>query len=81
MPKNIIDKIWENHVVYSEDGAPDVFFIDLQLVHEVTSPQAFQMLRDEAMEVFSPGRNVATPCGVELHGGSGGRVPQHHRLL
>ncbi len=45
MGKNIIEKIWEQHVVYREDGKPDLLYIDLHLIHEVTSPQAFEGLR------------------------------------
>lgn len=45
MAKNIIDKIWEQHVVYREAGKPDLLYIDLHLIHEVTSPQAFEGLR------------------------------------
>lgn len=60
MSQNIIEKIWDAHVVHSEPGAPDVFFIDLQLLHEVTSPQAFDMLRARGKQVFAPERMVAT---------------------
>ena len=45
MGKNIIEKIWEQHVVYREEGKPDLLYIDLHLIHEVTSPQAFEGLR------------------------------------
>ena len=45
MGKNIIEKIWDTHVVYQEDGKPDLLYIDLHLIHEVTSPQAFEGLR------------------------------------
>ena len=45
MGKNIIDKVWEQHVVVREDGKPDLLYIDLHLIHEVTSPQAFEGLR------------------------------------
>lgn len=60
MPKNIIQKIWDEHVVVHEEGIPAVFFIDLQLLHEVTSPQAFSLLRERGKKVFAPERNVAT---------------------
>ncbi len=60
MPKTIIDKIWDTHVVELVDGAPDVFFVDLQLLHEVTSPQAFAALKERGKPVFAPQRNVAT---------------------
>lgn len=45
MAKNIIEKVWDTHVVYQEDGKPDLLYIDLHLIHEVTSPQAFDGLR------------------------------------
>jgi 3-isopropylmalate/(R)-2-methylmalate dehydratase large subunit len=44
-PKTIIEKIWEQKVVHREEGKPDLLYIDLHLVHEVTSPQAFEGLR------------------------------------
>ncbi len=59
-PKNIIDKIWNEHVVKHEKGVPDVLFIDLQLIHEVTTPQAFQTLRDKNLTIFDPTRTIAT---------------------
>ncbi len=58
--RNIIDKIWDNHVVSKENGHPDVFAIDLMLMHEVTSAQAFDMLRSRGLKVFDPKRCVAT---------------------
>ncbi len=60
MPKNIIEKIWDAHVVKSKKGYPDIFAIDLQLMHEVTSPQAFTELRRRKAKVFAPNRTVAT---------------------
>ena len=44
-PKTLSDKIWDRHVVRSAPGEPDLLYIDLHLVHEVTSPQAFDGLR------------------------------------
>lgn len=60
MKQNIIDKIWDAHIVQSEAGAPDVFFIDLQLLHEVTSPQAFTVMREKELKFACPDRNFAT---------------------
>ncbi len=60
MNKNIIDKIWEAHQIHCEKGAPDVFFIDLQFLHEVTSPQAFEVLRQNNWKLFNHKRNFAT---------------------
>ena len=45
MPKTLFDRIWETHVVREAEGEPDLLYIDLHLVHEVTSPQAFEGLR------------------------------------
>jgi len=58
--KNIIQKIWEQHVVHSEEGKPDLLYIDLHLVHEVTSPQAFEGLRMNGRKVRKPERTFAT---------------------
>src|SRR5581483_3575477 len=59
-PKNIIEKIWEQHVVHTEEGKPDLLYIDLHLVHEVTSPQAFEGLRLNGRKVRQPNRTFAT---------------------
>lgn len=60
MGKSVIDKIWENHVVHQEDGKPDLLYIDLHLVHEVTSPQAFSGLRMKDRKVRRPDKTFAT---------------------
>ena len=61
IPKTIVEKIWDDHVVATgTDGAPDVIGIDLHLVHEVTSPQAFDGLRERGLGVRRPGQTVAT---------------------
>ena len=44
-PKTLVEKVWEKHVVRSAEGEPDLIYVDLHLVHEVTSPQAFEGLR------------------------------------
>ena len=59
-PRTIIDKIWDAHIVAEEPDCPAVIYIDLQLVHEVTSPQAFSGLRARGMKVRRPERTVAT---------------------
>ena len=59
-PKTIIDKIWESHVVIDEAGSPAVLYIDLHLVHEVTSPQAFSGLRKRGLTVKRPSQTIAT---------------------
>ncbi len=59
-PRTIVDKIWSDHVVTQDPGAPAVLAIDLHLVHEVTSPQAFSGLRARGIGVRRPGQTVAT---------------------
>ncbi|NWN95597.1 MAG: 3-isopropylmalate dehydratase large subunit, partial [Bacillus sp. (in: Bacteria)] len=59
-PKTIIEKIWENHLVHREEGKPDLLYIDLHLVHEVTSPQAFEGLRMNGRKVRRPDLTFAT---------------------
>ena len=44
-PRTLAEKVWDDHVVRSVDGEPDLLYIDLHLLHEVTSPQAFDGLR------------------------------------
>ena len=59
-PRTISQKIWDNHLVRSEAGKPDLLFIDLHLVHEVTSPQAFESLRLQGRKVRRPDLTLAT---------------------
>ncbi len=59
-PRTLVDKIWDEHVVAQDEGAPAVLAIDLHLVHEVTSPQAFTGLRQRRITVRRPDRTVAT---------------------
>ena len=60
MPKTLFQKIWDKHVVTEQDGAPAVLYIDLHLVHEVTSPQAFTGLRERGLKVRRPDKTLAT---------------------
>jgi len=60
MGKTLVEKIWADHVVHSADGEPDVLFVDLHLVHEVTSPQAFDGLRAAGRDVRRPDLTLAT---------------------
>ncbi|HVY28738.1 MAG TPA: 3-isopropylmalate dehydratase large subunit [Polyangiaceae bacterium] len=60
MPKTLFQKVWENHVVVEEAERPSVLYIDLHLIHEVTSPQAFAGLRERGLKVRRPDRTVAT---------------------
>jgi 3-isopropylmalate/(R)-2-methylmalate dehydratase large subunit len=59
-PKTIIEKIWDAHRVHEQPGAPALLYVDLHLVHEVTSPQAFQGLRERGLKVRRPDLTVAT---------------------
>src|SRR5208337_3120258 len=59
-PRTMFEKIWDRHVVHGESGRQTVLYIDLQLVHEVTSPQAFEGLRLAGRKVRQPSRTVAT---------------------
>ncbi|QST01217.1 3-isopropylmalate dehydratase large subunit [Pontibacillus sp. ALD_SL1] len=59
-PKTIVEKIWDQHVVHQEQGKPDLLYIDLHLIHEVTSPQAFEGLRMNGRSVRRPERTYAT---------------------
>jgi 3-isopropylmalate/(R)-2-methylmalate dehydratase large subunit len=71
-PRTIVEKIWDDHVVSQEEGAPAVLAVDLHLVHEVTSPQAFSGLRARGLTVRHPERTVAT---------TDHSIPTHSRAL
>ena len=58
--KTLAEKIWENHIVHRENGIPDLLYIDLHLLHEVTSPQAFESLRINDRKVRRPDLSIAT---------------------
>lgn len=60
MGKSIIEKIWEQHIVHQEENKPDLLYIDLHYIHEVTSPQAFEGLRLKGRKVRRPDRTFAT---------------------
>ncbi len=60
MGRTLADKLWDSHVVYRKDGEPDLLYIDLHLVHEVTSPQAFEGLRLNDRTVHRPELTLAT---------------------
>lgn len=59
-PKTLFEKIWERHVIEQSEGKPAILYIDLHLVHEVTSPQAFEGLRLAGRRVRRPDLTVAT---------------------
>ncbi len=59
--RTLFEKIWDSHIVTPESAdAPAVLYIDLHLVHEVTSPQAFSTLREKGLRVRRPDHTVAT---------------------
>jgi len=58
--ETLFEKIWNQHVVSAEPDCPAVLYVDLHLIHEVTSPQAFQGIRDRNLKVRRPERTVAT---------------------
>jgi 3-isopropylmalate/(R)-2-methylmalate dehydratase large subunit len=60
MPKTLFDRIWESHIVHEEPGEPALLYVDLHLVHEVTSPQAFEGLRLAGRRVRRPDLSLAT---------------------
>ena len=59
-PKTLFEKVWNEHVVREDPGAPAVLYVDMHLVHEVTSPQAFEGLRARGLKVRRPDRTFAT---------------------
>jgi 3-isopropylmalate/(R)-2-methylmalate dehydratase large subunit len=71
-PKTLYDKIWESHVVVPETDAPAILFVDLHLIHEVTSPQAFDELRKRGLPV----RRTDLTLGTEDHS-----IPTTTRVL
>jgi 3-isopropylmalate/(R)-2-methylmalate dehydratase large subunit len=71
-PRVLFEKVWDDHVVTQERGSPAVLYVDLHLVHEVTSPQAFSGLRQRGLKVRRPDKTVAT---VDHS------IPTHHRSL
>jgi len=59
-PKTLFEKVWQQHVVVEPQGEPTLLYIDLQLLHEVTSPQAFEGLRLAGRKVRRPSLRFAT---------------------
>src|SRR5438067_13082502 len=60
MGQTLLDRVWESHLVRRADGVPDLLYVDLHLVHEVTSPQAFESLRLNGRRVRRPELTLAT---------------------
>lgn len=71
-PRTILEKVWADHVVSEREGAPALLYIDLHLVHEVTSPQAFAGLRDRGLKVRRPDLTIGT---------TDHSIPTHDRSL
>jgi 3-isopropylmalate/(R)-2-methylmalate dehydratase large subunit len=59
-PRTLFEKVWEQHIVAESEGEPTLIYIDLHLVHEVTSPQAFDGLRVTGRKLRRPDRHLAT---------------------
>ena len=59
--ETLFEKIWQSHVVREQPGEPALLYIDLHLVHEVTSPQAFEALRNSGRKVRALDRTFAHP--------------------
>lgn len=60
MGKTLFDKLWERHVILGAEGAPQLLYIDLHLIHEVTSPQAFAGIREAGRTLRRPDKTFAT---------------------
>ncbi len=77
-PQTLFDKVWDAHVVRPESAdTPGVIYVDLHLIHEVTSPQAFTLLRERGLRVRRPERTVATMdhSTPTTPRGADGRIP------
>src|SRR4051795_10711914 len=59
-PRTLFDKVWDAHVVSRMPGGPDLLYVDLHLIHEVTSPQAFDGLRAAGRQIRRPDLTVGT---------------------
>lgn len=59
-PRTLFEKIWDSHIVIQEKDYPPVLYIDAHFIHEVTSPQAFAVLKKKKIPVFRPGKTFAT---------------------
>jgi hypothetical protein len=60
MPRTLYEKLWDSHVVRQDSDGTALLYIDRHVVHEVTSPQAFDGLRDRGLRVRRPGQTLAT---------------------
>ncbi len=60
MGKTLFDKVWDSHVAHNVKDGPQVVYIDRHYIHEVTSPQAFNGLRNRGIPIFRPEQTIAT---------------------
>ncbi|MBE7453453.1 MAG: 3-isopropylmalate dehydratase large subunit [Kofleriaceae bacterium] len=83
-PRTLFARIWDDHVVHHDEGAPAILAIDLHLVHEVTSPQAFAGLASRGLGVRRPERTVATmdhSVPTVARGGAASARGRHEAVL
>ncbi|HBQ22321.1 MAG TPA: 3-isopropylmalate dehydratase large subunit, partial [Alphaproteobacteria bacterium] len=79
--RTLYDKIWDNHVVTTQEDGTSILYIDRHLVHEVTSPQAFEGLRDAGRKVRRPDATIAVADhNVPTTDRSGGITDPESRL-
>ena len=78
MARTLYDKIWDEHVVHTEEDGTAVLYIDRHLVHEVTSPQAFEGLRQAGRKVWRVSSIVATGRPQYPHNRLGVGLRRHH---
>src|SRR5882757_3922596 len=80
-PRTLFDKIWDNHVVHRQDDGTCILYIDRHLVHEVTSPQAFEGLRLAGRTVRQPHATLAVPDhNVPTSDRAGGIADEESRI-
>ena len=60
MGKTLFEKVWNNHIVDKVEGGQEILFIDRHFIHEVTSPQAFDGIRNRGIGLYDKSRIVAT---------------------
>ena len=64
MPQTLYDKIWKEHIVHQQDDGTTLLYVDRHLIHEVTSPQAFEGLRLSKRKVRKPNLTLAVPSYI-----------------
>ena len=77
-PKTLFEKVWETHVVREETGKPTLLYVDLHLVHEITTAQAFEGLRLAGRKVRRPDLTVAK---IVISGGRGMQSGENFKLI